>query len=679
MSSKTNDVTLFSNGIGHFRRVYDVPAGEEASISIPFKTDYIGDVAASLQVFGKVRLDSPPSFTPANSNSTSLCIDQSEAQKSLLRQLSGARVSVELRNQSTPQEYTLLGLDTASSWKGDAQVDEDFVVVLEGGTVRRFSLRDVNDITYLEESVQTEINKALKANFQRIKPDSTLLDLALTADAATEAVVQYTIPVAAWKMRYAIREEKGKFNLEGAAIIDNNTDEDWANFRVSVVTGNPISFNTDIATVVVPDRKFVQLVNRVSLGNVDVEEGSGFESLGAAPPQMAGGGGRRGARALRSAAKMSTANVASFGMAACAADDMDYECAQEAAQAPGVDSKEVGDFCIFSCKEPITILARKSAVVPMFSTPLTQAGVVLLYKEANNARRPFRAVKFKNETEYSLGRGKTVIYNEGIFSGECVLDNTKPGENRMLPHCLENGMKIVKGRQNNTSVRSSLKLSEGVAVTEVLQTSTTEYTIENKKDELFNVALEHSARFHGANPMVDFSGVEVKEQERLTDSNGWRLYFEVKGKDKLTLTATETHVDRSTVTLGHNWNWVQQNIIDSDCPLSSDPQIVACMDIQKKIDQVADDEQEAHNRVNEVEQKVARVRANLESAKDVAGGSKVDKWITDLDASEEEIRTLQEEKLPALREQRQRLYKELAEALANVTATWKAETPKAVD
>ena len=59
-----NDVTLFSNGIGHFRRTYKVPANQEETITIPFKTDYIGDVAASLQVFGKVRLAEPPSFTP---------------------------------------------------------------------------------------------------------------------------------------------------------------------------------------------------------------------------------------------------------------------------------------------------------------------------------------------------------------------------------------------------------------------------------------------------------------------------------------------------------------------------------------------------------------------------------------------------------------------------------------
>jgi hypothetical protein len=248
LSGKTNDVTLFSNGIGHFRRVYDVTPGDDSRISIPFKTDYIGDVAASLQVFGKVRLTAPPSFTPANSNATSLNIQEDEALKSLLKQLSGAQVKIELRNQS-PEDYTLLGMDVETTVKDGDEVYKDYLVAMRNGAVRRFPLSDVNDVRFEDESVRTEIDKALKANFQKIKPDSTLLDLSLTPTGkdSIEASVQYTIPVAAWKMRYAIREKEGKFSIEGAAIIDNNTDEDWDNFRVSVVTGNPISFNTDIA------------------------------------------------------------------------------------------------------------------------------------------------------------------------------------------------------------------------------------------------------------------------------------------------------------------------------------------------------------------------------------------------------------------------------------------------
>ena len=673
LSGKTNDVTLFSNGIGHFRRTYEVAAGKETRISIPFKTDSIGDVAASLQVFGKVRLNSPPSFTPANSNATSLNICQSEAMKSLLRQLSGSQVTIDVRNSSIPnEEYTLLGLDTEASFNHTGgELQKDFLVAMKDGAVRRFPLSDINDVHFKDESVRTEIDKALKANFQKIKPDSTLLDICVSSIGkdSTEANVQYTIPVAAWKMRYAIREEDSKFSIEGAAIIDNNTDEDWINFKVSVVTGNPISFNTDIADVIVPQRRMVHLVDRLSLGNVDVEEGVMMAACasGGAPMGM-----DSSAHIMSLRSKMSVSNRAGFGLESCSADDLDYDNAPMA-EAPGVESEDIGDFCVFSCKEPITILARKSAVVPMFSVPLKHAGVVLLYKESNHARRPFRAIKFKNETEYSLGRGKTVIYNQGLFSGECVLDSTKPGENRMLPHCLENGVKIIKSKSESTSRRSSINISDGVAVVEHVQSGLTEYTIENKKDETFKVALEHVNRVPGDNTMVNISGVDIKEREKL--DHGWRVYFEVSPNQKTTLTVTESHLNRQTTIIKQRsgFNWITHNIIDVENPIADDPQIKACVEIQKNIDKTERDRNDARARLTELNEQIDRVRQNLEAAQNVASGGKLDKWIDDLDTSEEEIRKISKEVMPQLSKELQVLNEKMSEALQKVTASWKEE------
>lgn len=688
--SRTNDVTLFSNGIGHFRRVYKVPAGKQEAISIPFKRDHIGDVAASLQVFGQVRLNTPPSFTPSNANATALHIDSSEAFLSLLRSLSGAEVRVKYNNGSSA-DFTLLGVETEEKQdaNGNVSSQKHFVVVKdERGSVKRKSLCEIEDVEFTEDSVKAEIGKALKNNFQQIKPESTSLDLSLSAlgDQDTEAAIQYTIPVAAWKMRYAIRQDKDKqgnekFVLEGAAIIDNNTDEDWDNFRVSVVTGNPISFNTDIATVSVPQRKFVRLVENDVLGNVEVQEAYAMAAC-AAP---AGGGyeSTRGAtKGVRLASargfnKMSTSNYSQAGLESLAqyADgdanlEMDYE---SVAEAPGVESKEVGDFCVFTSKEPITILARKSAVVPMFTVPLTKAGVVLLYKESNHARRPFRAVKFKNESEFSLGKGKTVIYNEGVFSGECVLETTKPGENRMLPHCLENGVKIVKEQPAVENRRASLKISEGVGIVEDVSTAVTKYVLENKKDETFKVAVEHYNALGGSpNVNVDFEGVELKDREKLASGNGYRLYFELAPKQSVTLKATETLLNQHKSVLGNYYNWLKVNVIDVKNPLAKDKGVLAAQKVQAQIDEVQAQVNEARQRRQELTEQAERVRENITATKDVGNSTTVAEWVRDLDATEKEIRTIDKKTVPDLNTKLKDLAAKLGEEIRKIEASWKA-------
>jgi len=660
-----NNVTLFSNGIGHFRRVYTVSSKEE-SISIPFKSDCIGDVAASLQVFGRVRLNTPPSFTPANSHATVLRIDQNDALKSMLRQLSGSQIRMKIRGENLPINYTLLGLESETSVLNEFETISITYIVVMGlsGSFKRFLLTDVFEIYFEEEGVRTEINKALKSNFQKIKPDSTLLDLSLSSldGEEVEAIVQYTIPVAAWKMRYAIREDKGKFSLDGAAIIDNNTDEDWNDFSVSVVTGNPISFNTDIANVVVPQRKMVYLVDRLALSNVDAEEGM----LACSAPRS-----RSATRSL--GPKMSTANYASFGLESVCdgvVEEMDVPSQYLAAEAPGVESKDVGDFCVFTAKEPITILARKSAVVPMFSRPLDSAGVVLLYKETNNTRRPYRSVKFKNETEYTLGRGKTVIYNEGLFSGECVLENTKPGENRMLPHCLENGVKIVKELKGIQHRRSSLKLSEGIVATEDVQTGATYYTVENKKDELFKVALEHTNLFSGVDNRVDFEGVEIKEKEKLIEGNGWRIYFELKPKESHTVVVSETLLIQNNISLGNSSSWIQNNIA-VDSPLASDEQIMVCVNIQKEIDEVQENIQTSISHLSELNEQVNRVRGNLSAAKNHASFATIERWVQDLDVSEADIRTINKKTTPELSLKKKKLLAKLSGELMKISISWR--------
>lgn len=664
MTKQVNHVTLFSNGIGHFRRMYHVPT-KPHTISIPFKTNSIADVAASFQVFGKVKV-SPPSFTPANSNATSLKIDPHDAMKSLLQQLSGAAVNIMTAATNNKMECVLLGLDEQISATPSGNHD-DYHVVLQAphGIIRR-SFRELESIEFTEETVKTEIDKARKSNFQKIKPDSTLVEFTLSSltDGETEAVVQYTIPVAAWKMRYAIRQEGSAFSLEGAAVIDNNTDEDWDNFSISTVTGNPISFLTDIANVVIPTRQFISVVETEALGNVKVEECT--RSL--SPLRS-----NRVLEAKMSAANMSNYMPANFGAESIGAQIDMMDAIAELAESPGVDVKEVGDFCVLTHKEPITILARKSAVVPMFVVALKHAGLVLLYKEENHPRRPYRAVKFKNETDYSLGRGKTIIYNDGTFSGECILEATKQGENRMLPHALENGVKIAKATKETETRRNSIQISDGVAIDEQVQTSITEYVVENKRDESFKIALEHVNVLTRSNVQVGFEGADIKESDKL--SGGQRVYFELTANQHLVIKVTEVSVWGTTVAL-KDFGWLT-SVVSTYKPLSEDPQIMKCAAIQSQIDDQDRQSQDESLRKTELEQQVQRVRQNL-SAVQGKSTELVNKWIIDLDETEGEIRKITKDILPGLQRSKKKLLEELRGELKKILTTWKDEPPKSV-
>src|SRR5207237_2668342 len=53
----------------------------------------------------------------------------------------------------------------------------------------------------------------------------------------------YIMPMPAWKSSYRLLfEDNEQPTLEGWAIVDNTTGEDWTNVRISLVSGKPISF-----------------------------------------------------------------------------------------------------------------------------------------------------------------------------------------------------------------------------------------------------------------------------------------------------------------------------------------------------------------------------------------------------------------------------------------------------
>src|SRR3954462_763436 len=90
-----NRVVIYSNGIADFRRSFLAKRGEPVEISVPVRKDHIGDVLASLNVFGEVRLTRPASFRPANEAEGALSINAEKALEDLAVKLSGGKVVIE--------------------------------------------------------------------------------------------------------------------------------------------------------------------------------------------------------------------------------------------------------------------------------------------------------------------------------------------------------------------------------------------------------------------------------------------------------------------------------------------------------------------------------------------------------------------------------------------------------
>jgi hypothetical protein len=657
-----NRVVVYSNGIADFQRCYEINAEAPRRISIPVRQDHLADVLASFNVYGNVKLESPPTFRPSNELEGNVRIDPQRVLEDLATNLSGAKVRVARAGGTV--EGTLVGLHQEEEATTGEPIHPKSIIVLAEDGLRRCVLREIQSIQFLDGEVQTEIDKALQRNYQRIKPNSTFVELVLgTTQEKAEAIVQYTIPAAAWKISYRLRMAEGRVTeLQGFAIVDNNTDEDWTDFHVCVVTGEPITFSTDLAESKTPKRKHVDLVSQAALGAVEVEAPMAVMAAAAGVTEALEDELLQPQRFERR--RMKRSSLTKGG---------DFAAAETTA----AEVHEVGDFCLFESESLVTIPAKRSTVIPVFHVELADAKSVLHYKHENHPDRPYRSIEFTNKSGFSLGRGVCTVFEEAAYSGNCIIPALKPEETRLLPHALETGVSVHQDQKHQRNRVVALRLSEGFCYTSTRQRRETHYHVKNSRDEKYELVLDHdhtltepdieaAIRHDGKDEPLDIA-------TKLAD--GVRYSIPVGPKSELIVKVIEQRIAESQVELigiskqheNLQVGWLEQNLVKTNGPLALNEGIQECLSIHRDLEAKRQEISDAVNETQRLAERQERLRQNIK-----AGGQDelTNRWRTDLDEAEQAIRKLEEEREPALRDEEKSLRSKLKDALKSLSAEW---------
>ncbi len=652
-----NRATIYSNGIADFQRIFSVSSHSSNKISIPVRQNHLADVLASLTVSGDVTVESPPSFQPANQDDIKIVISNSNSFVDLANQLAGADVKLTIGDKKIVGR--LVGIQNQQMATTGEPINEQFLVLLDQNGLNKFSLRQIENLFFIEETIQAEINKALGHSLQEINPNSTSVELKLrTKKKQVDAIVQYTIPAATWKISYRlILLEDDRIELQGHAIVDNNTDENWNDFMIAVVMGQPITFSTDLADTKIPRRSHVNVVQDAAIGSVEIEEGieevrhvvnpDAFKRSGgvaAAEPRM---------RLMESRKRVDSAAIESSHI------------------------EETGDFCIFESPYPVSIDAHRSAIIPVFQTTLEKSRPVLFFKTDNHPKRPFRTILFENSTGHSLGRGVCTVYDQTTYAGSCVVPATQTKGKALLPHALETSVRVVRDSQPIESRRIGVRISNGVAVESYHKLKRTEYVINSNRDENFQFLLDHDVMIEEAQVSCHLNRGDVKaaplETEKL--ENGKRVEFELLSNDVVQVDFVETAVAKSRVRLvgklpadeEFNVRWLYTNFVDANTSLAQDPQILKCIELQRLLDELEDQIGYAKSELTRLNGRQERLRKNINAG--VSDQQKA-RWQEALARAEDNMVQLEEEHLPELIRDRDIRHRELYDALHAITIDW---------
>ena len=684
----SNRATIYSNGVADFRRIVRVAPDSEARVTIPVRSEHTADVLGSLSILGRVRFNKPPMFRPRAAQSDALEFDPKDALRSLVLGLVGARVEVEHGGKLFAGR--VVGLQRDERFCEQQKLVEQALVIEDPSGLHKLALRELGGLRFVDAHVQAELDKTLLQRIESIKPNATFVEFTLVAvdDGARDAVVQYSVPAAAWKISYRLRapgrasldaaaetsEVSAPWSLQAFAVVDNNTDEDWEDMLFSVVTGEPITFASDLAEAKTPLRERVEVVADRALGAVELA--SGMPALGAAAV-VAGGPGEASAPASRRGRKHKVA--ASFG--ATEMEDFAFEALEAPAPHEVAAAREVADFCVFECSEPVSIPAQRSAVLPVLDAQLDDAKAVFVYKHEDHDERPFRAVEFVYAGPQSLGRGVCSVFDADTFVGSAVLGPAKSGERVLLPHALETGIRVRRDGPDQRRELARLRVARGVVELHERSTATTRYTVMSLRDEPSSLVIDHSCAFQPASdrdrPEVevvypDGERSKLEVSERL--ASGYRLRCEVPARASLELVIDEQRVDGQAVELVAEtgdelrFDWLWSSYVKTDGVLADRPEIQALVELQASVDEAQLVMDRAHEEQERLVQRAERLRSNITSVG--SGDPATARWTQDLQALEDRLLALEDESIPAQRDRQRAARDALRAALRALSLEW---------
>ncbi len=618
------EVILYKHGVGFFERSGRLAPGDTARID--FKAGDMNDVLKSLTItdrsggkIGGVRYDASEPleerlkdfpFQVGSGNPFSTFLDQ----------MKGARVEMKLGAE------TVVGVIVgARLLKGDDKSADHETVTLftDAGEMRTFDLGAASSIKFADAKMQGLLKDYLAVLSQARSKDRRSVYIDSIGAAARELVADYMTPAPVWKSSYRLLfAPQGEPTLEGWAIVDNTSGEDWNNVRLSVVSGRPISFITQLYAPKYVMRPTAELA----------------DNLAAAPQVFEGGvaGGVIGALAAApSSAPMRSMAKSAFG-ARDNASRMSVQAAEVSASSISTASgRDAGDLFEYSFSSPVTVKKGESAMLPFLQQKLG-ARKLLIYQEAFGVN-PQNAAELTNSTGKTLDGGPITVYDEGTYAGEALVETVKAGDKRLISYGVDLGTRITTKFDSSKNVVREIHFSHGMLTAKYAVEEVKTFTMKNVDAKAKTLVIEQ--------PQV--GGYKLLEPAKPTETTANANRFEVK----LSANATQTFVlrqervyDETTSVSGMTPDtilvWLENKALSANGKRQLD-QIAA-----KKREIAANDAalNAAAGSISDLTQDETRLRANIQSLNNVRNQQElVQQYSTQLAATETKLAALRDQ------------------------------------
>lgn len=488
-------VSLSSSGVGYFE--YEAQVSGNATLSLSVALDKVDDVLKSLVIYdtqGSIAGVSLPGLDPISQTLKHLPFDAAalESPEKLLAALRGADIAL---TGKTPIRGRIVSVQKIA--QTDREPAKHQVMLMTAQGMQQFILETADNIQFEDIVLREQIQNTLRALADNRAKDTRTIEIVSQGTSARRIRVGYVSSVPIWKNAYRLTLANTQANtaqVQGWAIIENMSGQDWTNVQLSLTSGKPVAFSQQLYQSYYNNRPHVgvelpgNIIPIADNGTFDVLNKNITPSsplMPAVPTSMVATAASA-SKLLRSSKMMLTNESKALPEATMAQADS-LTAASDIAMVQDDNTHTSYTFGL-----PVTVGSGRSLSIPIIQNnlPITR---LALYQPTVNTQFPLAAIELNNISSNTMPAGAATIYettvNGNQFVGDAQLKVLPVNDKRYIAYALDQRISI--NQHNNEVYKVKRYLVKGAYLhTEYAQENTALFTVKSNYTEPHEVVVE---------------------------------------------------------------------------------------------------------------------------------------------------------------------------------------------
>jgi hypothetical protein len=404
-------VLLSTGGVGYFGYRATTEADGRLRLTVPLRQ--VDDILKSLTILsdsGTVRAVSLLGPTPLGDLFRDVPFGQADLVDlpSLLLRLRGAEVEV---RGATTLRGRILTVAREETTENQRTTVTHRLSVMGADGIRSVVLEPIDGLTFTEPSLARQVELVLARLGEDRGEQQRELEIALGSAPGSTVGLGYLAEMPLWKASWRLVAREGDGLLQGWAILENASGQDWHDVDMTLIAGSPRALRQAL-----------------------------FESHFVTRPEVPVGEPARKERGL-GASQVAMAPPAAESMPA-----MDLAARAPAPLAVGAP-QELTAQTLFHLPQPVTLATGHTVMAPIVDRTLPIERVAR-YVASEGGAHPNAALRLRNTTGASLPAGLATLYEElpggGLtYLGDAPLPQLAPDADELLDYGLDGNIDVA--------------------------------------------------------------------------------------------------------------------------------------------------------------------------------------------------------------------------------------------